>query len=60
VGLSLTDGSATLILVSAERARDFRKAFPWQRPGPVYLIGTGESVETSMVTSPVIPAKAGI
>jgi hypothetical protein len=27
--------------------------------GPVYLLGTGESVETPMATSPVIPAKAG-
>jgi hypothetical protein len=42
-----------LILISAERARDFPKK-------PVYLIGTGESVETPMVASLVIPAKAGI
>jgi hypothetical protein len=28
--------------------------------GPVYLLGTGESVEPPMVSPPVIPAKAGI
>lgn len=39
----VTDGGGALILVSAERARDF------PRP-PVYVIGTGESVETPMVS----------
>ena len=48
----VTDGGA-LILVAAERARDFPQK-------PVYLLGTGESVETPMVSPPVIPAKAGI
>jgi acetyl-CoA acetyltransferase len=38
----VTDGGA-LILVAAERARDF----PYK---PVYLLGTGESVETPMVS----------
>jgi hypothetical protein len=61
VGLSLTDGGGALILVAAERPRDFPQSLPLAaNRGPVYLIGTGESVETSMVTSPVIPAKAGI
>jgi len=41
----VTDGGGALILVSAERARDFPQK-------PVYLLGTGESVETPMVTSP--------
>ncbi|MGB9649021.1 MAG: hypothetical protein WCB44_28495 [Stellaceae bacterium] len=39
----VTDGGGALILVAAERARDF----PQQ---PVYLLGTGESVETPMVS----------
>jgi len=39
----VTDGGGALILVAAERARDFRQK-------PVYLIGTGESVETPMVS----------
>ena len=34
----VTDGGGALILVSAERARDFPQK-------PVYLLGTGESVE---------------
>jgi hypothetical protein len=42
-----------LIWVAAERAKDFPQE-------PAYLLGTGESVETPMVSSPVIPAKAGI
>jgi acetyl-CoA acetyltransferase len=33
----VTDGGGALILVSAERARDFPQK-------PVYLLGTGESV----------------
>ena len=49
----VTDGGGALILVSAERARDFPQK-------PVYLLGTGESVETPMVDPTVIPAKAGI
>ena len=39
----VTDGGGALILTSAERAKDF--------PGkPVYILGTGESVETPMVS----------
>jgi acetyl-CoA acetyltransferase len=38
----VTDGGGALILVAAERGRDFLQK-------PVYLIGTGESVETPMV-----------
>jgi acetyl-CoA acetyltransferase len=39
----VTDGGGALILVAAERARDFAQK-------PVYLLGTGESVETPMVS----------
>ena len=39
----VTDGGGALILVSAERARDFPQK-------PVYLLGTGESVETPMIS----------
>ena len=39
----VTDGGGALILVSAERARDF------PRP-PIFVIGGGESVETPMVS----------
>src|SRR5215470_12956881 len=39
----VTDGGGALILVAAERARDFP-------PKAVYLLGTGESVETPMVS----------
>ncbi|MDP6706882.1 MAG: thiolase [Alphaproteobacteria bacterium] len=39
----VTDGGGALILTSAERARDFATK-------PVYLLGTGESVETPMVS----------
>jgi acetyl-CoA acetyltransferase len=39
----VTDGGGALILTSADRARDF------PRP-PVYVLGTGESVETPMVS----------
>jgi acetyl-CoA acetyltransferase len=39
----VTDGGGALILVAAERARDF----PQKR---VYLLGTGESIETPMVS----------
>jgi hypothetical protein len=39
----VTDGGGALILVLAERARDFPRR-------PVYLLGTGESVETPMVS----------
>jgi acetyl-CoA acetyltransferase len=57
----VTDGGGALILVSAERARDFPQSLPLAvNRRPVYLLGTGESVETPMVTSSVIPAKAGI
>jgi|TARA_B110000977_G_scaffold74161_1_gene100304 acetyl-CoA acetyltransferase len=39
----VTDGGGALILTSAERAKDF----PTQ---PVYIVGTGESVETPMIS----------
>jgi len=39
----VTDGGGALILVGAERARDFPQR-------PVYVLGTGESVETPMVS----------
>ena len=39
----VTDGGGAVILVSAELARDFPQK-------PVYLLGTGESVESPMVT----------
>jgi acetyl-CoA acetyltransferase len=39
----VTDGGGALILASAERARDFPQK-------PVYILGTGESVETPMVS----------
>jgi acetyl-CoA acetyltransferase len=39
----VTDGGGALILTAAERARDFPTK-------PVYLLGTGESVETPMVS----------
>jgi acetyl-CoA acetyltransferase len=39
----VTDGGGALILTSAERARDFPTR-------PVYVLGTGESVETPMIS----------
>jgi acetyl-CoA acetyltransferase len=39
----VTDGGGALILTSAERAADFPRK-------PVYILGTGESVETPMVS----------
>jgi acetyl-CoA acetyltransferase len=39
----VTDGGGALILTAAERAKDFPTK-------PVYLLGTGESVETPMVS----------
>src|SRR6478735_4209572 len=39
----VTDGGGALILTSAERAKDFPNK-------PVYIMGTGESVETPMVS----------
>jgi acetyl-CoA acetyltransferase len=39
----VTDGGGALILTSAGRARDFPRK-------PVYILGTGESVETPMVS----------
>jgi len=39
----VTDGGGALVLVSAERARDFPAR-------PVYVLGTGESSETPMVS----------
>ena len=39
----VTDGGGALIMVSAQRAKDFPQK-------PVYILGTGESVETPMVS----------
>jgi acetyl-CoA acetyltransferase len=39
----VTDGGGALILTSAERASDFPRK-------PVYILGTGESVETPMIS----------
>ncbi len=39
----VTDGGGALILTSTDRAKDFPKK-------PVYILGTGESVETPMVS----------
>jgi acetyl-CoA acetyltransferase len=39
----VTDGGGALVLVSGERARDFPRK-------PVYVLGTGESVETPLVS----------
>lgn len=39
----VTDGGGALILTSPERAKNYRKK-------PVYILGTGESVETPMVS----------
>ena len=39
----VTDGGGALVLTSAERAKDFPSK-------PVYVLGTGESVETPMVS----------
>src|SRR6202034_4582443 len=39
----VTDGGGAIILTSAERAGDFPQK-------PVYILGTGESVETPMVS----------
>jgi acetyl-CoA acetyltransferase len=39
----VTDGGGALILTSADRAKDFPKK-------PVYVLGTGESVETRLVS----------
>jgi acetyl-CoA acetyltransferase len=39
----VTDGGGALILTSAERARDLPRK-------PIYILGTGESVETPMVS----------
>src|SRR5258708_14306760 len=39
----VTDGGGALILTSAERAQDFKTR-------PVYILGSGESVETPMVS----------
>jgi hypothetical protein len=38
--------------------RQRRVNFAFRRPGQVYLLGTGESVETPMVRPPVISAKS--
>jgi len=42
----VTDGGGALVLTSADRARDFPRK-------PVYIIGTGESCETPMVSQMV-------
>lgn len=39
----VTDGGGALILTSADRAKDFPRK-------PVYILGTGESVETPMIS----------
>ena len=39
----VTDGGGALILTAAERAKDFPRK-------PIYIVGTGESVETPMVS----------
>lgn len=39
----VTDGGGALIMTSAERAKDFKTK-------PVYIVGTGESVETPMIS----------
>jgi len=39
----VTDGGGALIMTTAERAKDFKTK-------PVYILGTGESVETPMVS----------
>jgi acetyl-CoA acetyltransferase len=41
----VTDGGGALVLTSADRAKDFDR--------PVYIVGTGESVETPMVSQMV-------
>src|SRR5437899_3846465 len=47
----VTDGGGALILVAAERTHDFPQSLPLAaNRGPVYLVGTGESVETPMVS----------
>ena len=47
----MVDGGGALILVAADRAGDFPQSLPLAaNRGPVYLIGTGESVETPMVS----------
>jgi acetyl-CoA acetyltransferase len=43
----VTDGGGALILVAAERARDFPQSLPLAANRvPIYPLGTGESVET--------------
>jgi hypothetical protein len=44
----VTDGGGALILVAAVRARDFPQSLPLTaNRGPVYLLGTGDSVDTA-------------
>ena len=58
---AMVDGGGALIPVAADRAGDFPQSLPLAaNRGPVYLLGTGESVETRRSASPVIPPKAGI
>jgi hypothetical protein len=48
---AMVDGGGALILVAADRAGDFPQSLPLAaNRGPVYLLGTGESVETPMVS----------
>ena len=48
---AMVDGGGALILVAADRAGDFPQSLPLAaNRGPAYLIGTGESVETPMVS----------
>jgi acetyl-CoA acetyltransferase len=44
----VTDGGGALILVAAERARNLPQSLPLAaNRGPVYLLGTGERVESA-------------
>jgi hypothetical protein len=48
---AMVDGGGALIPVAADRAGDFPQSLPLAaNRGPVYLLGTGESVETPMVS----------
>jgi len=47
----VTDGGGALILVSADRAKEFPQR-------PVSLLGTGESVETPMISQTFTSSRA--